>query len=96
MNYFAWAFKKPALPLPVLQYAQGALIDSGFTVFDPVAAGKPTLGGTHVAAGVMVTVVAMDCEGGSAVVVHGFCASDMAAGTMQALGEQIAGAISAA
>lgn len=96
MNYFAYAFKKPALPLAVLEYAQGTMIDAGFTVFDPAAPGKVTLGGTHVPAGVMVTVVAMDCEGGSAVVVHGFCASDMATGTMRALAEQIAGAIGAA
>lgn len=96
MNYVAWAFKKPAPPLAVLQFAQGALVDSGFTVFDVAAPGKPTLGGTHVPAGVMVTVVAIDCEGGSAVVVHGFCASDLVTGTMQALGERIAGAISAA
>lgn len=96
MNYFAYAFKKPALPMPVLEYAQGAMIDAGFTIFDAVAPGKVTLGGTHVPAGVMVTVVAMDSDGGSAVVVHGFCAHEMAAGTMQALAEQIAGAISAA
>lgn len=96
MNYFAYAFKKPALPMPVLEYAQGVMIDAGFTIFDPVAPGKVTLGGTHVPAGVMVTVVAVDCEGGAAVVVHGFCAADMVAGTMQALAEQIAGAISAA
>lgn len=96
MNYFAYAFKKPALPMPVLEYAQGVMIDAGFTIFDPVAVGKVTLGGTHVPAGVMVTVVAVDCEGGSAVVVHGFCAVDVVAGTMRALAEQIAGAISAA
>lgn len=96
MNYFAYAFKKPAPPMPVLEYAQGAMIDAGFTVFDPVSPGKVTLGGTHVPAGVMVTVVAIDCEGGSAVVVHGFCAVDPAVGTMQALTEQVAGAISAA
>lgn len=96
MNYFAYAFKKPALPMPVLEYAQGVMIDAGFTVFDPVSPGKVTLGGTHVAAGAMVTVVAIDCEGGSAVVVHGFCAHDMAVAGMRTLAEQIAGAISAA
>ncbi len=63
MYYFAYGFKKLCPPLYALQVAEQALVNAGFSVFDPVAAGKVTLGGTQVADGAMVTVVAMDCEG---------------------------------
>ena len=41
----------------------------------------------------MVTVVAMDCEGGAAVVVNGFCASDLAVDSARSFAENIAGAV---
>ncbi len=96
MYYFAYGFKKLCPPLYALQVAEQALVNAGFSVFDPVAAGKVTLGGTQVADGAMVTVVAMDCEGGAAVVVNGFCASDMAVAAARTYAEGVAGAINQA
>ena len=96
MHYFAYGFKKPLAPLFALQIAQDAMVNAGFTVFDQVAPGKVTLGGTQAEVGVMVTVVAMDCEGGAAVVVNGFCANDFSIDAMRALTEGVAGAVNAA
>ena len=93
MYYFAYGFKKPIAPLLALQVAQQAMVSAGFTVFDPVAPGKVTLGGTQTQAGVMVTVVAMDCEGGAAVVVNGFCANDLAVDSARSFAENIAAAV---
>ena len=93
MYYFAYGFKKPIAPLLALQVAQQAMVSAGFTVFDPVAPGKITLGGTQTQAGVLVTVVAMDCEGGAAVVVNGFCANDLAVDSARSFAENIAGAV---
>lgn len=92
MYYFAYGFKKPIAPLLALQVAQQAMV-AGFNVFDPVAPGKVTLGGTQTQAGVMVTVVAMDCEGGAAVVVNGFCANDLAVDSARSFAENIAAAV---
>jgi hypothetical protein len=93
MYYFAYGFKKPIAPLLALQVAQQAMVNAGFTVFDPVAPGKVTLGGTQTQAGVMVTVVAMDSEGGAAVVVNGFCANDLAVDSARSFAENIAAAV---
>jgi hypothetical protein len=96
MYYFAYGFKKLIDPLLALQVAQQAMINAGFTVFDPVAPGKITLGGTQTQAGVMVTVVAMDCEGGASVVVNGFCANDLAVDAARNLAEHVAAAVNVA
>lgn len=64
MYYFAYRIKKPIAPLLALQVAQQAMVNAGCTVLDLLAPGKATPGGTQTQAGVMVTVVAMDCEGG--------------------------------
>ena len=89
MYYFAYGFKKPIAPLLALQVAQQAMVNAGFTVFDPVAPGKVTLGGTQTQAGVMVTVVAIDCEGGAAVVINSFCASDLAVDSAKMVAESV-------
>ena len=96
MYYFAYGFKKPIAALLALEIAQHAMVNGGFTVFDPVAPGKITLGGTQTQAGVMVTVVAMDCVGEASVVVHGFCASDLAVDAARILAENVAAAVTAA
>ena len=85
--------QEPIAPLLALQVAQQAMVSAGFTVFDPVAPGKITLGGTQTQAGVLVTVVAMDCEGGAAVVVNGFCANDLAVDSARSFAENIAAAV---
>jgi hypothetical protein len=41
----------------------------------------------------MVTVVAMDCDGGAAVVVNGFCANDLAVDSARSFAENIAAAV---
>lgn len=64
MYYFPYGIKKPIAPLLGLQVAQQAIVNAGCTVFDPLAPGKVTLGGTQTQVGVIMTVVAMDCEGG--------------------------------
>ena len=87
--YFAYGFKKPIAPLLCLQIAQQNLANAGFTVFDPVQPGKVTLGATHTDAGVMVTVVALDCEGGAAVVINSFCASDLAVDSAKMVAESV-------
>ena len=89
MYYFAYGFKKPIAPLLCLQIAQQNLANAGFTLFDPVQPGKVTLGATHTDAGVMVTVVAIDGEGGAAVVINSFCASDLAVDSAKMVAESV-------
>lgn len=72
------------------------MVNAGFTVFDPVAPGKITLGGTQTQAGAMVSVVAMESEGGAAVVVNGFCANDLAVDSARSFAENIAAAVNCA
>jgi hypothetical protein len=81
---FAAAIKSYLAPVVALQVAQQVLYDSGFEIFDPVQPGKITMGGEH-PSGVLVTVVAIDCEGGSANVVNAFSPHD-AAGAQQMAG----------
>lgn len=83
MFAFATAIKSHLAPLVALQVAHQVLAGSGFQVFDPVCAGKITVGGEH-AAGVLVTAVSIDCEGGSATVVNAFSPHDAAAAQQMA------------
>lgn len=77
MFAYAAAIKTHIAPLAALQIAQQVLVQSGFQVFDPLQPGKITVCGEH-PAGVLVTVVSIDCEGGSATVVNSFSPSDAA------------------
>ena len=78
MFAYAAAIKTYLAPLAALQIAQEVLVQSGFQVFDPLQPGKITVCGEH-SAGVLVTVVSIDCEGGSATVVNAFSPHDAAA-----------------
>ena len=78
MFAYAAAIKSYLAPVVALQVAQQVLYDSGFEIFDPVQPGKITVGGEH-PSGVLVTVVAVDCEGGSANVINTFSPHDAAA-----------------
>jgi hypothetical protein len=69
---FAYGLKNLLAPLYALQIAQQVLVNNGFEIFDAVQPGKVTMAGNHYGAGVMVTVVAMDCEGGAAIVINSF------------------------
>ena len=75
MFSFAYGIKNYLAPLAALQIAQQVLVNNGFEVYDPVQPGKVTLGGNHYGAGVMVTVVSLDCEGGAATVINAFTAN---------------------
>ena len=77
MFAYAAAIKTYLAPLAALQIAQQVLVQSGFQIFDPLQPGKITVCGEH-AAGVLVTVVSIDCEGGSATVVNSFSPADPA------------------
>lgn len=77
MFAYAAAIKTCHAPLAALQIAQHVLVQSGFQVFDPLQPGKITVGGEH-PAGVLVTVVSIDCEGGAATVVNAFSPHDPA------------------
>jgi len=74
----AAAIKSYLAPLAALDVAQQVLCQAGFQIFDPLQPGKITVGGEH-PSGVLVTVVAIDCEGGSATVVNAFSPLDAAA-----------------
>lgn len=75
MFAYAAAIKTCHAPLAALEIAQHVLVQSGFQVFDPLQPGKITVGGEH-PAGVLVTVVSIDCEGGAATVVNSFSPHD--------------------
>ena len=77
MFAYAAAIKTYLAPLAALEIAQHVLVQSGFQIFDPLQPGKVTVCGEH-PAGVLVTVVSIDCEGGSATVVNSFSPSDPA------------------
>jgi hypothetical protein len=72
---YAAAVKTYLAPLAALEIAQQVLIQSGFQIFDPLQPGKVTVCGEH-PSGVLVTVVSIDCEGGSATVVNSFSPTD--------------------
>ena len=72
MFVFAFGLKNYLAPLYALELAQQVLVNNGFEIFDPVQPGKVTTAGNHYGVGVMVTVVAMDCEGGAAIVINSF------------------------
>jgi len=77
MFAYAAAIKTYFAPLAALEIAQQVLAQSGFHIFDPLQPGKLTVCGEH-PAGVLVTVVSIDCEGGSATVVNSFSPHDAA------------------
>ncbi len=77
----AAAIKSYLAPVVALELSQQLLCQSGFQIFDPLQHGKITVGGEH-RAGVLVTVVSIDCEGGSATVINAFSPHD-AASTQQ-------------
>lgn len=77
MFAYAAAIKTYFAPVAALDIAQQVLVQSGFQIFDPLQPGKLTVGGEH-PAGVLVTVVSIDCEGGAATVVNSFSPSDAA------------------
>jgi hypothetical protein len=77
MFAYAGGIKTLLAPVTALEIAQNVLLQSGFHIFDPLQPGKVTVCGEH-AAGVLVTVVSIECEGGSATVVNAFSPSDAA------------------
>jgi len=76
--YVAYGHKCGLAPIVTLQIAQQVLLNAGFEVFDPVQPSKVTMAGSHYGAGVMVTVVALDSDGGSATVINAFTANQAA------------------
>ena len=77
MFAYAAAIKTYLAPLAALEIAQHVLVQSGFQIFDPLQPGKVTVCGEH-SAGVLDTIVSVDCEGGSATVVNSFSPQDAA------------------
>ena len=73
----AAAIKSYLAPLVALEVGQQVLCQAGFQIFDPLQPGKITVGGEH-PSGVLVTVVSIDCEGGSATVINAFSPNDAA------------------
>lgn len=92
MYSFATAIKSYLAPVNALQVAQQVLVNSGFQVFDVVQCGKITVAGERADMGLVVTIVSIDCEGGSATVTNAVCVHEQAAASAQ----QMAGAIFAA
>jgi hypothetical protein len=77
MFAYAAAIRTYLAPLAALEISQHLLVQSGFQIFDPLQAGKITVCGEH-PSGVLVTVVSIDCDGGSATVVNSFSPHDAA------------------
>lgn len=95
MFSFATAIKSYLAPIAALQVAQQVLVNSGFQVFDPVQFGKITVAGTRADLGLMVTVVSVDCEGGSATVTNAVCVHDQVAQSAQEMANAVFAAIQA-
>jgi hypothetical protein len=95
MYAFAYAIKSYLNPLVALQVAQQTLVNSGFQIFDAAQPGKITVGGTHPGAGILVTAVSLDCEGGSATVINAFCPHQGAAQSAQQMAETLFATIQA-
>lgn len=83
MFAFVAAIKSYLAPVVALQVAEQVLRNSGFQIFDPVQAGKITVCGEHPQAGIVATVAAIDCEGGSAAVINSFCPHEAGAASAQ-------------
>jgi hypothetical protein len=73
--------------------AQQVLVNSGFEIFDPVQPGKITTAGNHYGFGVMVTVVSMDSDGGSATVINAFTANQAALQAARTMADTVLAAI---
>ncbi|MCE2725394.1 MAG: hypothetical protein LW698_01265 [Planctomycetaceae bacterium] len=95
MFAFAYAIKSYLQPLVALQVAQQTLANAGFQIFDVAQPGKVTVGGTHPGAGILVTAVSIDCEGGSATVINAFCPHQAAAPSAQQMAETVFATIQA-
>ena len=95
MYAFAYALKSYLAPLMALQVAQQSLANAGLVIFDPLQPGKITVGGSHPGAGILVTAVAVDCEGGSATVINAFCTHESSAASAQQLAETVFATIQA-
>ncbi|MFM7207924.1 MAG: hypothetical protein ACKO4T_14780 [Planctomycetaceae bacterium] len=93
MFCFAYGYKCLLPPLAALQVAQQVLINSGFEIFDPVQPGKITTAGNHYGVGVMVTVVSMDSDGGSATVINAFTANPAAVPSAREMADAVLVAI---
>ena len=89
MFCFAYGYKCYLAPLVALQIAQQVLINSGFEIFDPVQPGKITTAGNHYGAGVKVTVVSMDSDGGSATVIIAFTANQAAVDSARSMADTV-------
>jgi hypothetical protein len=93
MFCFAYGYKCYLAPLAALQVAQQVLINSGFEIFDPVQPGKVTTAGNHYGVGVMVTVVSMDSDGGSATVINAFTANQLSIDAARQMADTVLAAI---
>lgn len=93
MFCFAYGYKCLLPPLMALQVAQQTLVDAGFEIFDPVQPGKITTAGNHYGVGVMVTVVSMDSDGGSATVINAFTANQLAVPSARQMADTVLMAI---
>lgn len=89
MFCFAYGYKCYLAPLTALQVAQQVLVNAGFEIFDPVHPGKITTAGTHHGVGVMVTVVSLDADGGSATVINSFAPHQAAAPAARQLADTV-------
>ncbi len=95
MYSFATAIKSYLAPVVALQVAQQVLVNSGFQVFDPVQPGKITVAGSRDDMGLMVTVVSVDCEGGSATFTNAVCVHEQVAPSAQEMANAVFAAIQA-
>lgn len=73
MIFYIFGIKKPIAPLFSLQVAERTLRDAGYNVFDPASNGKITVAASHDGLGIMVTVLALDADGGTATTINAFC-----------------------
>ncbi len=96
MFVFVYGLKNYLAPLAALQIAQNVLVNNGFEIFDPVQPGKVTTAGNHYGVGVMVTVVAMDCEGGAAIVINSFTPNAAATDSARAMLDAVLTAVQSA
>lgn len=95
MYSFATAIKSYLAPIVALQVAQQVLVNSGFQVFDPAHPGKITVAGSRPDMGLIVTIVSVDCEGGSATVTNAVCVDEQIAPSAQEMANAVFGAIQA-
>ena len=89
MIFYVFGIKEPIAPLFSLQVAERTLRDAGYNVFDPASNGKMTVAASHAGLGIMVTVLALDADGGTATTINAFCTAEAAGGVARITAEAI-------